>query len=280
MTVVLLHALPLDERMWEPTREALREVGAESVAPRLYGRGRTMDEWAASILAEVDGDGLVLVGASMGGYCALRIAAQAPDRVRALVLAGSRADADSDERRAGRAATLETIARDGAPGLWEQMRPKLFPEDADAGVVERARALALEQRPDELAGAVEAIRDRPDSTDVARGVPLGLVLGDRDPFVDDAYGRELVCRFRRARGASSSRTAATCPCWSSRSPSMPSCSEPWRSGRDDRGAGFCGWATTRASSSSTCGRRRSSTASPATRATRARGTSPTRCTSR
>ena len=198
MTVVLLHALPLDERMWDATREALLAVGAESVAPRLYGRGRTMDEWAASILAEVDGDGLVLVGASMGGYCALRLAALAPDRVRALVLAGSRADADSDERRAGRAATLETIARDGAAGLWEQMRPKLFPEDANPAVVEHARALALEQSPEELAGAVEAIRDRPDSTEVARGVPLGLVLGDRDPFVDDAYGRELAGGARDA----------------------------------------------------------------------------------
>jgi pimeloyl-ACP methyl ester carboxylesterase len=192
VTVVLLHALPLDERMWEPTREALREVGAESVAPRLYGRGRTLEDWAASILGEVGGDGLVLVGASMGGYCALRIAAQAPDRVRALLLVGSRADADSDERRAGRTATLETIARDGAAGLWEQMRPKLFPEDADADVVGRARTLALEQRPDDLAGAVEAIRDRPDSTDVARSIPFGLVLGDDDPFVDDAYGRGLV----------------------------------------------------------------------------------------
>jgi pimeloyl-ACP methyl ester carboxylesterase len=198
VTVVLLHALPLDERMWEPTREALGAVGAQPVAPRLYGRGRTMDEWAASILAEVDRDGLVLVGASMGGYCALRMAAQAPERVRGIVLAGSRADADSDERRAGRAATLETIARDGAAGLWEQMRPKLLADDADAGVVERARALALARRPDELVGAVEAIRDRPDSTDVARGLPLGLVLGDRDPFVDDAYGRGLVAGARDA----------------------------------------------------------------------------------
>jgi pimeloyl-ACP methyl ester carboxylesterase len=189
VTVVLLHALPLDERMWDETRKALRDV--DSVAPRLYGRGRTMDEWAASVLAEVDGDGLVLVGASMGGYCALRMAAQAPDRVRALVLAGSRADADSDERRAGRAATLETIGREGAAGLWEQMRPKLFPEDADPAVVELARALTLEQAPDELAEAVEAIRDRPDSTEVARSVPVGLLLGDRDPFVDVAYGREL-----------------------------------------------------------------------------------------
>jgi pimeloyl-ACP methyl ester carboxylesterase len=196
MTVVLLHALPLDERMWDETRAAL--PARRTVAPRLYGRGRTMDAWAASVLAEVDGDDLVLVGASMGGYCALRMAAQAPERMRALLLVGSRADADSAERRAGRAATLDAIARDGAAGLWEAMRPRLFSEHAAPEVVGRAEAIALEQRPEELAAAVEAIRDRPDSTDVARSLPLGLVLGDRDPFVEDAYGRELV--FAASRG--------------------------------------------------------------------------------
>ncbi|HSC92119.1 MAG TPA: alpha/beta fold hydrolase [Gaiellaceae bacterium] len=190
MKVVLLHALPLDERMWERQLETLR--GRDAVAPRLYGRGRTMDDWAASVLADVDGDELVLVGASMGGYCALRMVAQAPDRVRALLLAGSRADADSEERRAARVDTLATIARDGAAGLWETMRPKLFSEAASADVVEHAHSLALGQRPDELAAAVEAIRDRPDSTEAARSLPLGLVLGDRDPYVDEAYARELV----------------------------------------------------------------------------------------
>jgi 3-oxoadipate enol-lactonase len=190
VTVVLLHALPLDERMWERQLEALR--GHDVVAPRLYGRGRTMDAWAASVLDEVEGDALVLVGSSMGGYCALRMVAQAPGRVRAVVLAGSRADADSEERRAARAETLELLARDGARGLWESMRPKLFADDAPAEVVERARAIALEQRPDELEAAVEAIRDRPDSTAVAGSLPLGLVLGDRDPYVDEAYARMLV----------------------------------------------------------------------------------------
>ena len=47
MKVMLLHALPLDERMWEPQRDALRDH--DVVAPRLYGRGRTMDGWAESI---------------------------------------------------------------------------------------------------------------------------------------------------------------------------------------------------------------------------------------
>jgi 3-oxoadipate enol-lactonase len=179
VTLVFLHALPLDERMWARQLEAF---GGR--APRLYGRGRTMAAWAESVLEEVDGE-LVLVGASRGGYCALAMARRAPERVLGLVLAGSRADADSPERRAGRAETLELIGSEGAVGLWESMRPKLFPAEADAGVVEEARRMALEQRPEELAAAVEAIRDRPDSTDVLRA--LGdrslAIVGDADPFV-------------------------------------------------------------------------------------------------
>ena len=69
MTVLLLHAFPLDERMWEPQFGALGATDA--VAPRLYGRGPSLDRWAAEILNEVDGP-LIVVGASMGGYAGSR----------------------------------------------------------------------------------------------------------------------------------------------------------------------------------------------------------------
>ena len=179
MTVVLLHAFPLDERMWEPQRDGVH--GHELLTPRLYGRGRTMDEWAAALLGEIPGE-LVLVGASMGGYCALAMKRRAPERVAGLVLAGSRADADSPERRAGRADTIELIRREGAPALWESMRPKLFAEDADEALVSRARAIALEQDVDDLVAAVEAIRDRADNSALLEGRTLAVLGGD-DPFV-------------------------------------------------------------------------------------------------
>src|SRR5919199_2788238 len=179
MKVLLLHALPLDERMWEPQRGALGDV----VAPRLYGRGSRMEEWARGILEEVEGD-LAAVGASMGGYCALEIARQAPERVRALVLAGARVEADTPERREGRARTIELIREGGAEALWEDMRPKLFPP-GDTEAVAFARGLALEQRPEDLVAAVEAIRDRRDSTDVVAGLgrPGRFVAGGDDAFV-------------------------------------------------------------------------------------------------
>jgi pimeloyl-ACP methyl ester carboxylesterase len=179
MTVLLLHAFPLDERMWEPQRAVVDDV----VAPRLYGRGSTIANWARGILAEVPGD-VALVGASMGGYCALEIARQAPERVRWLVLVGARVDADSPERREGRARTIDLIRERGAEGLWEDMRSKLFPAEEAEGV-ELARRLTLEQRPDELVAAVEAIRDRRDSTEVVAGLesPVLFAVGTSDPFV-------------------------------------------------------------------------------------------------
>jgi pimeloyl-ACP methyl ester carboxylesterase len=176
VNVVLLHAFPLDERMWEPQRAALEDH--DLITPRLYGRGRTMDAWAESIVGETEGE-LAVVGASMGGYCGLALAHRFPERVRALLLMGARPDADSEERRAGRADTIELIREGGADALWEIMLPKLFAD------VSKADKQLLYRDADDLVAAVEAIRDREDNTDTARslGDRLQFVVGESDPFV-------------------------------------------------------------------------------------------------
>jgi 3-oxoadipate enol-lactonase len=185
--ILLLHAFPLDKQMWEPQRAAL--VGHEVVAPRLYGRGRTMDEWADSIANETKGD-FVVVGASMGGYCALALARRASERVRGLLLVGARPDADTEERRAGRADTIALIRNDGLEGLWRMMLPKLFHDEsvADEQLVYRDTAA--------LITALEAVRDREDSTDVVRSFsgPVQFVVGEFDPYVSAAELSEFDVR--------------------------------------------------------------------------------------
>ena len=172
MTVVFLHAFPLDERMWEQG------------GPRLYGLGRTMDEWADAVLESHPGR-LILVGASMGGYAALAAARRAPERLAGLLLVGSRPEADTPERYAKRAETIAIARERGAEGVWEVMRTTLFTEDSDPEVVARARELALDRTEAELVTGLEAIRDRPDSTAAYRalGDRARTVIGDRDPFV-------------------------------------------------------------------------------------------------
>jgi 3-oxoadipate enol-lactonase len=193
VNVVLLHAFPLDARMWEPQREVLADH--DVLAPDLYDLGSSMDEWARAVLAQVAGD-FVVVGASMGGYAALALSGLAPGRVRALVLAGSRADPDDAERLERRAFTIELIRQGGAEAIWEDMRGKLFSAEADPAVVERAHALALDQDPDGLERGVEAIRDRVDTTGVVESIeaPVLVAVGEVDPYVPQAVAEELARR--------------------------------------------------------------------------------------
>ena len=190
MTILLLHAFPLDERMWGPELETIGDHDVH--APRLYGRGRTMAAWAQSVADETEGE-LVVVGVSMGGYCALALARLLPERIRGLLLVGARPDADSPERRAGRADTIELIRREGPDGLWASMEPKLYhdPRNADPELCFRD--------PDRLVEAVEAIRDRENAIDVARSLAgrARFVVGEFDPFVSaqelaDFDVREIV----------------------------------------------------------------------------------------
>jgi pimeloyl-ACP methyl ester carboxylesterase len=203
--VVLLHAYPLDERMWEPQQEALRDY--EVVAPRLYGRGRTIDHYALSVLAETDGE-LALVGASLGGYTALAMAHREPSRVRALALVGARTDADSPERRAGRAETKALIEDGGAEALWDNQRTKLMLDDARPDAVELAQAQVLDRSNEELVEALEAIRDRDDRSDTLAGFPrpVFVAVGEGDLFFppEEAEQRAHTAphgRFRVFAGA-------------------------------------------------------------------------------
>jgi pimeloyl-ACP methyl ester carboxylesterase len=170
MRVVLLHGWPVDEGMWAPQVSALRDGGHESVAPRLYGRGPSIDGWAAQLLGEIEGP-FVAVGASMGGYCALALARRASERVPGIGLAASRAGRDSEERRRFRD---EQIAA---------LRTRDVPPELDTNVPA-----------EDLAVAQEAMRDRPDAAGTvgAFGGPRRVCVGDRDEIISVEEARALA----------------------------------------------------------------------------------------
>jgi pimeloyl-ACP methyl ester carboxylesterase len=172
VNVVLLHGWPVSERVWTSQVSALRDAGHDPIAPHLYGRGPSIDDWAAQLLRELDGS-FVAVGASMGGYCALSLARRAPERVVGMVLVGSRADADTFDRRRFR---QEVIA---------ELRTGYLPPQADHDA-------DLEH----LAVAQEAMRDRLDLTGVAAsfGGPLLVCVGDKDDLVSVEESRQLADR--------------------------------------------------------------------------------------
>ena len=213
--VVLLHAFPLARSMWRPQVEAL-QGDHRMIAPDLRGFGgsrgftdapsvEAMADDVAALLDELKVRGpVVLGGLSMGGYVALAFARRHPARLRGLVLADTKADADDAAGRANRDRLVALADKDGARAIIDQMLPKLLGADTTARrpeVVEEVRSIASRQTAAGIVGALKGLRDRPDANPGlgAIRVPTLVLVGRDDTLTPPAKSEELASRIADAR---------------------------------------------------------------------------------
>jgi pimeloyl-[acyl-carrier protein] methyl ester esterase len=156
MELLFLHALPFDGSMW--SGQACLLPGATQ-APTLYRLGDSVEAWATAALTQVKGDRLIVVGCSVGGSCALEVAVQAPERVAALVLIGTKARHAPDP--AFHAAARRTIGEKGLAEAWTLYWAPLFSRSADRAVVDEGKRMLLRQSPADVARGVTAFHTRP-----------------------------------------------------------------------------------------------------------------------
>ena len=196
--VILLHAFPLDARMWRPQLETV-PAGWRFIAPDLRGFGSgppldgaaSMDGYAADVTALMDAlhvDDAAIGGLSMGGYVAFALLRAAPARCTRLILADTRAQADTPQGRAARVQMRELLAERGPAGIAEQMLPKLLSDAAAPATVAAVRALIESAAPAGIAAAIGALMDRPDATpQLARIACATLVVaGEADAITPPA----------------------------------------------------------------------------------------------
>lgn len=193
--LLLLHAFPLDARMWEGQIPTLEQAGHEVIAPNLPGNAPdpSLTSWAARILELLPGE-FVPVGISMGGYLAFELWRQAPKRIPALVLADTRANADDEAGRAARAKTIRQLGEEGFDAFWADLEPKLFASGVAEEVVEEARGIAADQPVENLVATLEALRDRPDSIPTLADidVPVLVLVGAEDALTPPEASKEIV----------------------------------------------------------------------------------------
>lgn len=149
--------------------------------------GLTLDAVAAAVLDELDARGvdeLAVVGLSMGGYTAMAMLRRAPQRVRALVLADTRAAADPEPARADRLAMAARVRAEGVEPIVEPMLLKLLSARGreEVHVADPVRGRIRRCTPEGVAACQEAMAARPDSTALiaAIRVPTLVICGAED----------------------------------------------------------------------------------------------------
>lgn len=206
-TLVLVHAFPLNARMWQPQMTTVAAAGWRVLAPQLRGMDRgagnppasSMDDYAGDVIDLLDAlhiENAVIGGLSMGGYVALAVFRHAARYVRALVLADTRSQADTPEGIEGRKRMLALIRDQGAAGVADEMLPKLLGATTrreHPEVVELVRGLALASSPEAIAGAVTAMMTRADSTDLLPSIhcPTLIIVGDEDTLTPPANSEQM-----------------------------------------------------------------------------------------
>jgi pimeloyl-ACP methyl ester carboxylesterase len=213
--VVLLHAFPLDRTMWRPQLDDLQK-DYRLIAPDLRGFGGTqgfvdapsvegMADDVAVLLHDLHiEEPVVLGGLSMGGYVALAFARKYPDRLLALILADTRAEADTAEAKANRDKMIEFAGSHPARAVIDQLMPKMVSAETQARrpeVVEEVRRIAGAQTAAGVINALRALRDRPDASLTLDNisVPALVIVGDEDQLTPPALSEKLVAGIRNAR---------------------------------------------------------------------------------
>jgi pimeloyl-ACP methyl ester carboxylesterase len=218
--VVLLHAFPLDKRLWDDVVGPVAESGWDVVVPDLAGFGESrfgeggpdaepsLAHFAHAVLAILDRIGVsnaVVCGLSLGGYVAMELVRQDPSRIAGLALVDTKATADDDDARANRlrvadqvlaARSTEALARAMLPNLLGATTQATRPE-----VVEKVRGWIHETDPQAVAFAQRAMAARPDSlADLATlRVPSLVVYGEEDTLSPNAEQLLMVKALRDAR---------------------------------------------------------------------------------
>ena len=192
--VAFIHGFPHNRALWAPQLGALVDR-ARCIAPDLRGFGEsskhgpfTIDQFAddvAMLLRNLGVERAVVAGISMGGYVAFALWRRHRSLVRALVLADTRAGADSDEARAKRIALIDVARTRGSGAVADNQITGMVGKTTRAkrpALIDEVHRMLESAGVDGIVGALEAMMGRIDSTTTLAtiDVPTLVVVGAED----------------------------------------------------------------------------------------------------
>lgn len=183
-----IHGFGEDSRVWA---DFAKPFGSRYtvVCPDLPGFGQSptlpgvgIDDMAEAVHAIAEHLGLsdiTLIGHSMGGYVSLAYAEKWPEQVRALGLFHSHPYPDSEEKKEARLKSMDFVHRNGSAPYSAQLIPGLFAPafaKANPDIVQRLINRAAAYDPEGIAQALDAMRLRPDRSEVLKNAPFPVLF--------------------------------------------------------------------------------------------------------
>ena len=198
--ILLIPGLTATPRFYEPVLPALWRFGPLTVAD--HTRDDSMAAIARRVLASAP-PRFALAGHSMGGYIALEVMRQAPDRVAKLALLDTAARADTAEQTERRRQQIAVAAGGKMQAIVDLQFPNLVhPARRNDAALRRACDLMAEET-----GAQAFIRQqnaiigRPDSRPSLAAIrcPTLILVGEQDAVTPPERSQEMAAAIAGAR---------------------------------------------------------------------------------
>lgn len=204
--IVFLHAFPLNQTMWDEQVAALsRNYRVITFDWRGFGSSEagevevTMNVFADDLAALLDGlqiERATICGLSMGGYAAFAFYRKYAHRVKALILADTRASADTEEGKQGRYEMAELVRKSGAAALVEPMTPKLLGATSlqnNPALVERVQSMIRGAQAEGVARALQGMAQREEATDLLAQItcPTLIIVGNEDKLTPPSDAEKM-----------------------------------------------------------------------------------------
>lgn len=212
--IVLLHAFPLDRTMWAPQLNTL-SASFRTITVDLRGHGGSRVSHAPYTLEDLATDvkdlldhltiqEAIFIGLSMGGYILMAFYRLYPDRVKALLLADTRAQADTADGRAGRLEMIRTAVTQGASAIADIMIPRLLSArtiKTNPALVGEVRAMIVRNPVETIVADLRAMAARPDSIPLLAQIarPTLVLVGELDQGTPPSDARFMAERIPGAR---------------------------------------------------------------------------------
>jgi pimeloyl-ACP methyl ester carboxylesterase len=197
--VVLVPGSVCDQQVWHHQVTYLTEI-TNPLVPAVDD-AETMQELAMRVL-DAAPDRFALAGFSMGGYVALEMLRQAPDRITRLALLDTSARSDTVEKTAHREAMIIACKTDRYPQVVDQMMTVLLhPDRRREPLADFVRAMMKRIGAEVFAARNRAMTTRSDSRDLlaAIEIPVRVICGRQDALSSLEEHEEMAQLAPRGR---------------------------------------------------------------------------------